>query len=93
MLANVTRDPTILTEAVWPLAYTLPSVALYQADSGYRAAVPTAMQMSCIRGYYSAAFETHNTIFYLHRILELSASLPPELRLPGRKLFQSDAHV
>ena len=28
MLANVTRDPTILTEAVWPLAYTLPSVAL-----------------------------------------------------------------
>ena len=40
--------------------------------------------------YCSAAFETHNTIFYLHRILELSASLPPELRLPGRQTVQSD---
>ena len=45
------------------------------------------MPLCCM--YCSAAFETHNTIFYLHRILELSASLPPELRLPGRQTSQS----
>ena len=48
------------------------------------------MPLCCV---CSAAFETHNTIFYLHRILELSASLTPELRLPGREMFQSDAYV
>ena len=48
----------------------------------------TNMPLCCM--YCSAAFETHNTIFYLHRILELSASLPPELRLPGRQTVQSD---
>ena len=45
-LAEVTGDPTAAREAMRPLAYTLPSIALFQADHGFRAAVPTFMQVS-----------------------------------------------
>ena len=44
-LAKVTGDLTAVHEALRPLAYTLPSIALFQADHGFRATVPTFMQV------------------------------------------------
>lgn len=58
------------------------AVGHWQSDHGYRAALPTFCQFSCIRGFYSAAFETQNTLWYLHQVLELSAALPASMRLP-----------
>ena len=87
LLANATTDPTeaasTAREAVQALAYTLPSIQLYQADHGYRAVVPTFMMVSAMRSAYSAAFETHNTLRYLHGLLQLSDTLPPALQLPA----------
>ena len=83
MLANATGDTVLAAEAAQPLAYTFAAVGLWQADHGYRGALPTFMQFSCIRGFYSAAFETHNTLWGLHRVLQASASLPAPLRLPA----------
>ena len=83
MLANETGDTALAAEAAQPLAYTFAAVGLWQADHGYRGALPTFMQFSCIRGFYSAAFETHNTLWSMHRVLQLSASLPAPMRLPA----------
>ncbi len=69
--------------ALQPLAYTLPSIGTYQADWGYRHAIPTFMQVSAMRSAYSAAFETHHTLHYLHRILQVSASLATVAQLPS----------
>lgn len=71
-----------LYRALQPLAYTLPSIGTYQADWGYRHAIPTFMQVSAMRSSYSAAFETHHTLHYLHRVLQVSASLPAVAQLP-----------
>ena len=79
MLSNVTGNASFATEALQPLAYTLPSIGTYQAESGYRHALPTFMQVSAMRSAYSACFETHHTLHYLHRILQVSASLPDGL--------------
>ena len=83
MLANETGDTALAAEAAQPLAYTFAAVGLWQADHGYRGALPTFMQFSCIRGFYSAAFETHNTLWSMHRVLQASASLPAPLQLPA----------
>ena len=83
MLANATGDAALAAEAAQPLAYTFAAVGLWQADHGYRGALPTFMQLSCIRGFYSAAFETHNTLWSLHRVLQVSSSLPVPLQLPA----------
>lgn len=86
LLANSTSDvteaTTIARTAVQAVAYTLPSIQLYQSDHGYRAAVPTFMMISAMRGAYSAAFETHNTIRYMHELLQISTALPSDLQLP-----------
>ena len=36
-----------------------------------------------MRGTYAAAFEGHQTLWYLDKLLRLSATLRPELRLPA----------
>ena len=107
MLAKVTGNASYAAEAQQPLAYTLTTIATYQASHGYREAVPTFMQISALRGGNSAvrkprthapagsrtdgsdsrtvrdqAFETHHTLHNMHRILEVSAALPPSSQLP-----------
>lgn len=85
--SNVTEATTIARTAVQALAYTLPSIQLYQSDHGYRAAVPTFMMINAMRGAYSAAFETHNSIRYMHELLQTSTALPPALQLPTDVVF------
>ena len=81
-MSNVTGDPSYAAQAVQPIAYTLTSIGTYQATNGYRDAVPTFMLISAMRGSYSAAFETHQTLYYLHRIIQLSDQLAPSMALP-----------
>ena len=54
MLAKVTGNASYAAEAQQPLAYTLTTIATYQASHGYREAVPTFMQISALRGGNSA---------------------------------------
>ena len=55
MLSNVTRDARYAAESLQPLAYTLPSIGTYQANSGYRHAIPTFMQVPNRAGLSDAA--------------------------------------
>ena len=81
MLGNATGNATTAQEAALPIAYMLPSLCTFQADHSFRSLAPVFMQVSAMRGAYSAAFETHHFLEATHKLLVFSAGLTPEYQL------------